>query len=355
MSLASAQPSVEHRGADPSPQAAFHTLHRSYVERILRAPVYDIAIETPLQSAPRLSAALGNRVLLKREDLQPVHSFKIRGAYARVAALDERARNRGVITASAGNHAQGLALAAQQRGIGAIIVMPLNTPEIKLQGVRSRGAEVVLYGSSFAESLAYAIGLAETRGHTFVPPYDDPDVIAGQGTVGLELLRQHHGALDAIFVPVGGGGLIAGIAAYVKYLRPEVRIIGVEPVGSNCLQAALAADERVILSQVDSFADGVAVAQVGAHNFELCRHLVDEVITVTTDQICLAVRDIYEDTRSITEPAGALAAAGIRAYVGREGCTGQVLIGINSGANIDFAKLGLVAERARRGDQERTE
>lgn len=353
MSLASAQAAVDHRSADHSPQTTFRALHREYVTRILRAPVYDIAVETPLQSAPRLSAALGNRVLLKREDLQPVHSFKIRGAYTRVAALDEQARSCGVITASAGNHAQGLALAAQRLGIEAIIVMPLTTPEIKLQGVRSRGAEVVLYGNAFAESLAYALGLAETRGLTFVPPYDDPDVIAGQGTVGLELLRQHQGQLDAIFVPVGGGGLIAGIAAYVKYLRPEVRIIGVEPVGSNCLQAALATGERVILTQVDTFADGVAVAQLGACNFELCRHLVDEVITVTTDQICAAVRDIYEDTRSIAEPAGALAAAGIRAYVGRESCADQVLIGINSGANIDFASLGFVAERARQGQPER--
>lgn len=350
MSLASAQTAVNDRGVDHLPQARFHALHREYVTRILRAPVYDIAVETPLQSAPRLSAAVGNQVLLKREDLQPVHSFKIRGAYARVAALDTHARNRGVITASAGNHAQGLALAAQKLGIQAIIVMPLSTPAIKLQGVRSRGAEVVLYGNAFAESLAYAIGLAETRGHTFVPPYDDPDVIAGQGTVGLELLRQHQGRLDAIFVPVGGGGLIAGVAAYVKYLRPEVRIIGVEPVGSNCLQAALAADERVVLSKVETFADGVAVAQVGAHNFELCRQLVDEVITVTTDQICAAVRDIYEDTRSIAEPSGALAVAGIRAYIRRESCTEQVLIGINSGANIDFANLGYVAERARQSD-----
>ncbi|MBL4835650.1 MAG: threonine ammonia-lyase, biosynthetic [Pseudomonas sp.] len=334
-------------------QASFRALHRSYVERILRAPVYDIAIETPLQSAPRLSAALGSQVLLKREDLQPVHSFKIRGAYARVAALEPQARSRGVITASAGNHAQGLAAAAQKLNIKAIIVMPLNTPAIKVQGVHSRGAEVILYGDTFAQSLAYAIGLAETRGHTFVPPYDDADVIAGQGTVGLELLRQHQGRLDAIFVPVGGGGLIAGIAAYVKYLRPEVRIIGVEPAGSNCLQAALAAGRRVILPEVDTFADGVAVAQVGALNFELCRQLVDEVITVSTDQICTAVRDIYEDTRAVAEPAGALAVAGIRAYASREGFTGQVLIGINSGANIDFAKLGLVAERARRSDRER--
>lgn len=350
MSLALEQPTAPGPVAVLHSDVSFRALHSSYVARILRAPVYDIAVETPLQSAPRLSAALSNQVLLKREDLQPVHSFKIRGAYARVAALDERARNSGVITASAGNHAQGLALAAQTLGIEALIVMPLNTPAIKLQGVRSRGAEVLLYGDTFADSLAYAIGLAQTRGYTFVPPYDDADVIAGQGTIGLELLRQHQGPLDAIFVPVGGGGLIAGIAAYVKYLRPEVRIIGVEPAGSNCLQSALAAGERVILSQVDAFADGVAVAQVGALNFELCRHLVDEVITVTTDQICAAVRDIYEDTRSIAEPAGALAAAGIRSYVAREGCSDQVLVGINSGANIDFANLGFVVERAGHGD-----
>lgn len=350
MSLALAQPAAPDPGAVSQTEVSFRALHRNYVTRILRAPVYDIAIETPLQSAPQLSAALGNQVMLKREDLQPVHSFKIRGAYTRVAALDLQARNRGVITASAGNHAQGLALAAQKLGIEAIIVMPLSTPAIKLQGVRSRGAEVVLYGDVFAESLTYAVALAETRGHTFVPPYDDADVIAGQGTIGLELLRQHQGQLDAIFVPVGGGGLIAGIAAYVKYLRPDIRIIGVEPVGSNCLQAALAAGERVVLPQVDTFADGVAVAQIGRLNFELCRYLVDEVITVTTNEICTAIRDIYEDTRSIAEPAGALAAAGIRAYVARQQCEHQVLVAINSGANIDFANLGFVAERARHGD-----
>ncbi len=344
-------PVVPDTDAGGSPDASFRALQRSYVERILRAPVYDIAIETPLQPAFRLSAALGNQVLLKREDLQPVHSFKIRGAYARVAALDHSARQCGVITASAGNHAQGLALAAQQLGIVAIIVMPLCTPEIKLQGVRSRGAEAVLYGDTFAEALAYAIALAETRGHTFVPPYDDADVIAGQGTIGLELLRQHQGRLDAIFVPVGGGGLISGIAAYVKYLRPDVRIIGVEPVGSSCLQAALAANERVVLPHVNTFADGVAVAQVGRLNFDLCQQLVDEVITVTTDEICTAVRDIYEDTRAIAEPAGALAAAGVRSYVAREDCRDRVFVAINSGANIDFANLGFIAERARQGDK----
>lgn len=348
MSLALAQPAAHEEPARA--RTAFRALHRGYVTRILRAPVYDVAIETPLQEAPQLSACLGNRVLLKREELQAVHSFKIRGAYARVAALDSEARQRGVITASAGNHAQGLALAAQYLGIDAIIVMPLSTPAIKLQGVRSRNATVVLHGNSFAESLAYAITLADTGGHTFVPPYDDADVIAGQGTVGMELLRQQPGRLDAIFVPVGGGGLIAGIAAYVKYLRPEVRIIGVEPIGSNCLQAAMAADERVVLPQVDPFADGVAVAQIGELNFELCRHLVDEVITVTTDEICAAIGDIYQDARSIVEPSGALAVAGMRSWVAREGCHDRVLVAINSGANIDFARLGFVAERASLAD-----
>ena len=259
------------------------------VRRILSAPVYDLAIETPLQRAPALSASLGNQVLLKREDLQPTFSFKIRGAYTRLSRLSTAQRERGVITASAGNHAQGVAMAAARLGIKATIVMPTTTPSLKVEGVRSRGGRVVLHGESFPHALAHALTLADSEGATFVPPYDDPDVISGQGTVGMEILRQQPGALDAIFVPVGGGGLVAGIAAYVKYLRPQVKVIGVEPQDSNCLQAALAAGERVILPQVGTFADGVAVAQVGAHCFELCRHFVDEVITVSSDELCAAI------------------------------------------------------------------
>ncbi|WP_174672446.1 threonine ammonia-lyase, biosynthetic [Pseudomonas citronellolis] len=324
---------------------------KEYVRKILAAPVYDVAIETPLQAARQLSERLGCQVLLKREDLQPVFSFKIRGAYNKLAQLSTAERSRGVIAASAGNHAQGLALAAKELGVSATIVMPRTTPELKVQGVLSRGGKVLLHGDAFPEALAHALQLAEVHGYTFVPPYDDPDVIAGQGTVAMEVLRQHPGRLDAIFVPVGGGSLIAGIAAYVKYLRPEVKVIGVEPDDSNCLQAALAAGERVVLAQVGLFADGVAVAQIGAHNFEVCRHYVDEVITVSSDEICAAIKDIYDDTRSITEPAGALAVAGIKKYVERDDAAGQTLVAIDSGANINFDRLRHVAERAELGEK----
>ncbi|KES22270.1 MULTISPECIES: threonine ammonia-lyase, biosynthetic [Pseudomonas] len=324
---------------------------KEYVRKILAAPVYDVAIETPLQAARQLSERLGCQVLLKREDLQPVFSFKIRGAYNKLAQLSTAERSRGVIAASAGNHAQGLALAAKELGVSATIVMPRTTPELKVQGVLSRGGKVLLHGDAFPEALAHALQLAEVHGYTFVPPYDDPDVIAGQGTVAMEILRQHPGRLDAIFVPVGGGSLVAGIAAYVKYLRPEVKVIGVEPDDSNCLQAALAAGERVVLPQVGLFADGVAVAQIGAHNFEVCRHYVDEVITVSSDEICAAIKDIYDDTRSITEPAGALAVAGIKKYVERDDAAGQTLVAIDSGANINFDRLRHVAERAELGEK----
>ncbi|SEP47805.1 pyridoxal-phosphate dependent enzyme, partial [Pseudomonas sp. Snoq117.2] len=246
-------------------------LLQRYARKILEAPVYDVAIETPLQPARALSERLGCQVLLKREDLQPVFSFKIRGAYTKLASLSTEEKARGVIAASAGNHAQGLALAARELGVRAIIVMPRTTPELKVIGVQSRGGEVVLHGDAFPEALAEALRLVEEQGYTFVPPYDDPDVIAGQGTVAMEILRQHPGRLDAIFVPVGGGGLIAGIAAYVKYLRPEIKVIGVEPDDSNCLQQAMAAGERVVLPRVGLFADGVAVAQIGHHTFEICR------------------------------------------------------------------------------------
>ncbi|AZC37455.1 Threonine dehydratase biosynthetic [Pseudomonas chlororaphis subsp. piscium] len=320
-----------------------------YVKKILAAPVYDLAVRTPLQPAPALSAALGNQVLLKREDLQPTFSFKIRGAYNKLVQLSDEQKRRGVITASAGNHAQGVALAARELGIKATIVMPSTTPQLKVQGVSSRGAEAVLYGESFPFALAHALQLAERSGQTFVSPFDDPDVIAGQGTVGMEILRQHPVRLDAIFVPVGGGGLIAGIAAYVKYLRPEVRIVGVESEHSNCLQQALQVGERVVLPSVGTFADGVAVAQVGAHCFELCRLLVDEVLTVSNDELCCAMKDIYDDTRSITEPSGALAVAGIKQYVARRGVQGETLVAIDSGANINFDRLGQVAERAALG------
>ncbi|MFF7706458.1 threonine ammonia-lyase, biosynthetic [Pseudomonas sp. NPDC007930] len=321
-----------------------------YVKKILTSRVYDVAVETPLQLAGQLSKRLGNRILLKREDLQPVFSFKVRGAYNKLAQLSPEERARGVVTASAGNHAQGLALAAREMGVKATIVMPKTTPEIKVEGVRSRGGKVVLHGDSFPEALAFSLRLVDEKGFVYIHPYDDPDTIAGQGTVAMEILRQHQGSLDAIFVPVGGGGLIAGIAAYVKYLRPEVKVIGVEPDDSNCLQAALAAGERVVLPQVGLFADGVAVAQIGQHTFDICKHHVDEVITVSTDEICAAIKDIYDDTRSITEPAGALGVAGIKKYVESRGVGGQTLVAIDSGANVNFDRLRHVAERAELGE-----
>ena len=322
-----------------------------YVKKTLTSRVYDVAVETPLQPARQLSERLGSQILLKREDLQPVYSFKIRGAYNKLAQLSPEELARGVVTASAGNHAQGLALAAKHLGVKATIVMPRTTPELKVQGVRSRGGKVVLHGDAFPEALAHSLKLVEEKGYTYIHPYDDPLVIAGQGTVAMEVLRQHQGHIDAIFVPVGGGGLIAGIAAYVKYLRPEIKVIGVEPDDSNCLQAALAAGERVVLPTVGLFADGVAVAQIGQHTFDICKDHVDEVITVSTDEICAAIKDIYDDTRSITEPAGALAVAGIKKYVEREGAKGAVLVGIDSGANVNFDRLRHVAERAELGEK----
>ena len=321
-----------------------------YVKKILTSRVYDVAVETPLQTARQLSERLGNKVWLKREDLQPVFSFKIRGAYNKLTQLSAEERARGVVTASAGNHAQGLALAAKVLGVKATIVMPKTTPEIKVEGVRSRGGKVVLHGDSFPEALAYSLKLVDEKGYVYIHPYDDPHTIAGQGTVAMEILRQHPGPLDAIFVPVGGGGLIAGIAAYVKYLRPEIKIIGVEPDDSNCLQAAMAAGERVVLPTVGIFADGVAVAQIGQYTFDICKDYVDEVITVSTDEICAAIKDIYDDTRSITEPAGALGVAGIKKYVESRGVTGQTLVAIDSGANVNFDRLRHVAERAELGE-----
>ncbi|MGZ9738693.1 threonine ammonia-lyase, biosynthetic [Pseudomonas sp. GNP012] len=322
------------------------SLLERYVKKILAAPVYELAVRTPLQAAPALSEALGNQVLLKREDLQPTFSFKIRGAYNKLVQLSDTQKARGVVTASAGNHAQGVALAARELGISATIVMPCTTPQLKVIGVRSRGADAVLHGESFPFALIYALELAAESGRTFVSPFDDPDVIAGQGTVAMEILRQYQGPLDAIFVPVGGGGLIAGIATYIKYLRPQVRIVGVESEHSACLQAALLAGERVILPKVGTFADGVAVAQIGAYGFEVCRFCVDEVVTVSNDELCAAIKNIYDDTRSITEPSGALAVAGIKQYVARSGIRGQTLVAIDSGANINFDSLGHVAERA---------
>ena len=285
----------------------------SYLERTLKARVYDVAIETPLDSAKRLSIRLGNTVLLKREDLQPVFSFKLRGAYNKIAHLSEAVAKRGVICASAGNHAQGVALSARRRGIQAVIVMPKTTPSIKVQAVIDLGGEAVLQGEDFDQAYEHALQLSRDRGLTFIHPFDDPDVIAGQGTVGMEILRQHSGDdIDAIFVAVGGGGLIAGIAAYVKQLFPRVRIIGVEPEDADAMYQSLHAKKRVTLERVGIFADGVAVKRVGEEPFRLAQQYVDEVILVSTDEICAAIQDIFEENRTIVEPAGALSVAGIK-------------------------------------------
>ena len=323
------------------------------VKRILEARVYDVAEQTPLDPARGLSARLGNTVLVKREDLQPIYSFKIRGAYNMIRSLSQAERERGVIAASAGNHAQGVALAAQRLGIRATIVMGTNTPDIKVNAVRARGARVILKGDSFDGAAAHARELVEAHGYSWVPPYDHPLIIAGQGTVGMEILRQYPGPVDAIFVPVGGGGLVAGIAAYVKYLRPETRVVGVEPEGSACLAAALRAGRRVRLpyESLDLFADGVAVAQIGKETFRIARHHVDEVVTVDTDEICAAVKDVFDDTRALSEPAGALSIAGLKKWAEREGVTGRTLVGIHSGANVNFDRLRYVAERAEVGEK----
>ncbi len=321
-----------------------------YLERILNARVYDVAIETPLEPAPILSRRLHNRILLKREDMQPVFSFKLRGAYNKMVHLTPEALRRGVIAASAGNHAQGVALAAQRLGCTATIVMPVTTPDIKVNAVRGRGAKVVLHGDSYDEAAAHARKLEKRGGLTYVHPYDDPDVIAGQGTIAMEILRQHPEPIDAIFVAIGGGGLIAGIAAYVKRLRPEIRIIGVEPTDSDAMYQSLKAGRRVKLAQVGLFADGVAVKQVGKETFRLCRTLVDEVIRVDTDAMCAAIKDVFEDTRAILEPAGALAIAGAKAWAARKKSRGATFVAVACGANMNFDRLRFVAEEAELGE-----
>ncbi|MEX2480637.1 MAG: threonine ammonia-lyase, biosynthetic [Gammaproteobacteria bacterium] len=322
-----------------------------YVKMILRAPVYDVARETPLDLAPAISRRVNNRVWLKREDMQPVFSYKIRGAYTLMAALPAADLERGVIAASAGNHAQGVALAAQHLHTTATIVMPKTTPEIKIASVRQLGATIVLHGNTYDEASEHAHKLAAERGLSYVPPYDHPLIIAGQGTVAMEILRQHNRPLDAIFVPVGGGGLIAGIAAYVKELAPEIRVIGVEPAEAASMKRALEAGQRVVLERIGIFADGAAVRQVGAEPFAIARKYVDEVITVSIDEICAAVKDIFEDTRAIAEPAGALALAGLKQYLGREKTEGGEYVAILSGANVNFDRLRHIAELAELGEK----
>ena len=323
-----------------------------YLKRILTARVYEVAEETPLDAAPNLSARLGHAVWLKREDLQQVFSFKLRGAYNRMSRLADEDLQKGVICSSAGNHAQGVALAARRLGIHAFIVMPLTTPRIKVDAVRKLGGEVVLEGDTYDDAYAHARRLEAERGLTFIHPFDDPDVIAGQGTIAMEILRQHPGDIDAVFVPVGGGGLISGIAAYIKALRDDIRIVGVEPEDSAGMSRSLAAGEPVTLERVGIFADGVAVRRVGDETFRLCRELVDEIVLVDTDEICAAIRDIFEDTRSIVEPAGALAVAGMKKYVEeRRPPAGREFVTVNCGANVNFDRLRHIAERAAVGEQ----
>jgi threonine dehydratase len=317
---------------------------------ILTSRVYDVAHETPLEAAPRLSKRLDNNVLLKREDLQPVFSFKIRGAYNHIAHLTDGVRGAGVIAASAGNHAQGVAFSARHLGIRALIVMPQTTPEIKVDAVRDMGAEVVLHGDTYADAKAHCDQLAASTGLAFVHPFDDPLVIAGQGTIGNEILRHRLGDVSAIFVPVGGGGLIAGIASYVKALRPSVRVIGVEPFEADAMYQSVAAGRRVVLDRVGIFADGVAVREVGRLTFPIVQATVDEIVRVSNDEICAAIKDVFDDTRSILEPAGALAIAGLRAWVARTGTTGERLAAVLSGANMNFDRLRFVAERAELGE-----
>jgi threonine dehydratase len=325
--------------------------HVEYVQRVLTSRVYDVAVETPLVRASQLSARLGGEVLLKREDLQPIYSFKLRGAYNRIAHLSPEERAAGIVTASAGNHAQGVAYSAAKLGLRALIVMPVTTPDIKVRAVRARGGEVVLHGDSYSDAEAHAWGLQRECGFTFVHPYDDPLVIAGQGTVGLEILRQAPRRGLTVFVPVGGGGLIAGVAVFLKSLDPSIRVIGVEPIDSDAMCRSIEAGERVTLSQVGIFVDGVAVKRVGEHTFALARRYVDGWVRVDTDEVCAAIKDVFDDTRAVLEPAGALAVAGLKRWAREHEVQGASLVAITSGANLNFDRLRHVAERAEVGEQ----
>jgi threonine dehydratase len=324
---------------------------QKYLKKILTSRVYDVARETPLEFAPLLSERFGNRIWLKREDEQPVFSFKLRGAYNKISSLSPEELKRGVIASSAGNHAQGVALAAARMKTRAVIVMPRTTPEIKINAVRSLGAKVVLHGDNYDAAFVHAEKLIRERGLVFISPFDDPDVIAGQGTIGFEILKQHPRSLDAVFVPVGGGGLIAGIGAYIKQLRPDIRIVGVEPEDADAMARSLKLGRRVLLDHVNIFADGVAVRQVGRETFRLAKKVVDEIVVVSNDEICAAIKDIFQDRRSILEPAGALAMAGLRAWVERNRVKKQDLVAIASGANVNFDRLRHVSERAEIGER----
>ena len=322
-----------------------------YLQKILTARVYDVAIETPLETAHSLSKRVGNQVLLKREDYQQVFSFKLRGAYNKMAHLSAEQLQRGVICASAGNHAQGVALSAKRLGCKAMIVMPVTTPKVKIDAVRSFGADAVLHGESYSDAYQHALELEAQHGLTFVHPFDDPEVIAGQGTVAMEILRQHQGAIDAVFVAIGGGGLISGVAAYIKSVRPEIKVIGVQTQDSDAMVRSVKAGKRVQLNDVGLFADGTAVKMVGEETFRLTRQLVDDFVVVDTDAVCAAIKDVFQDTRSILEPSGALGVAGIKQYVEAHQLKGKTLVAITSGANMNFDRLRFVAERAEVGEE----
>ncbi len=329
-------------------------MHPDYLEKVLNAQVYDVAVETPLDLAGNLSTRVGNKILLKREDMQPVFSFKLRGAYNKIASLSAEKLKRGVICASAGNHAQGVALSAAKLGCRAVIVMPESTPGIKIDAVRRRGGEVVLAGSSYDDAYAKALELEKAEKLTFVHPFDDPEVIAGQGTVAMEILRQHsrhNGPIHAVFCAIGGGGLAAGVAAYIKRLRPEIKVIGVETYDADAMKQSLAAGKRVRLNQVGLFADGTAVKFVGEETFRVCKEYLDEVILVDTDAICAAIKDVFEDTRSILEPSGALAVAGAKEYARLHKLKDKNLVAVTSGANMNFDRLRFVSERAEFGER----
>ncbi len=328
-----------------------HLSLSDYLQKILTARVYDVAIETPLDTAKSLSRRLGNQVLLKREDQQPVFSFKLRGAYNKMARLSAEQLRRGVICASAGNHAQGVALAAKRLGCRAMIVMPVTTPKLKVDAVKTLGGEAVLHGDSYSDAYLHAKALEVEHGLTFVHPFDDPDVIAGQGTIAMEILRQHQGAIDAVFVAIGGGGLIAGIAAYIKSVRPEIKVIGVQMNDSDAMVQSVRAGRRVQLADVGLFSDGTAVKLVGEETFRLTRELVDDFCIVDTDAVCAAIKDVFQDTRSILEPAGALGVAGIKQYAQATHAKGQTFVAITCGANMNFDRLRFVAERAEVGEE----
>jgi len=322
-----------------------------YLKRILTARVYDVALESALELAPNLSQRVDNRIYLKREDQQPVFSFKLRGAYNKMVRLSAEQRARGVIAASAGNHAQGVALSARKLACRATIVMPVTTPELKIDAVRALGGEIVLAGNSYSDAYERARELEAEQGWVFVHPFDDPDVIAGQGTVGMEILRQHQGPIDAVFVPIGGGGLISGVAAYIKAVRPEVRVIGVQTTDSDAMVRSVRAGGRVPLQDVGLFSDGTAVRQVGEETFRVTQALVDDFILVDTDAVCAAIKDVFQDTRSILEPAGALSVAAVKQYIAQQSVVGRSLIAITSGANMNFDRLRFVAERSEFGEQ----